>query len=300
MLLLYPHAFQSLIFNNMASKRIKEFGLALIPGDLVYRNKDELDVELELDEGITELSKEGEECEGKTTDDNETSTATNANSADAQSSESIFKRKVKPLTEEDIASGSYTIYDVVLPLPGHDITYPDNVVGSWYKEILEKYELSSEKLKHSVKLFAMAGAYRRLVVKPKDMSWEFRSYAKPQETLILSDLELLKGKKLEDFKEEGGENVYEALILDFCLPTAVYATMMIRELLKSDTSAAAQTLLQQAALKDADKTTEVESKDVEEKVEAGNLPCEKRKAVESDNASDQPTKIAKSNEESVE
>ncbi|TMW52189.1 hypothetical protein DOY81_002748 [Sarcophaga bullata] len=295
MLLLYPHAFQSLIFNNMASRRIKEFGLSLIPGDLVYRNKDELDVELELDEDITELSKEGEVSEERATDDNEASAAMNANSADTNSSESIFKRKVKPLTEEDIDSGNYTIYDVVLPLPGHDITYPDNVVGSWYTEILEKYELSSEKLKHSVKLFAMAGAYRRLVVKPKDMSWEFRSYAKPQETLILSDLELLKGKKLEDFKEKGAENMYEALILDFCLPTAVYATMMIRELLKCDTSAAAQTLLQQAALKDADKTTEVE-----EKVETGKLSAEKRKAEEIDNVSDQPAKIVKSNEELVE
>lgn len=295
MLLLYPHAFQSLIFNNMASRRIKDFGLSLVPGDLVYRNKDELDVDIELDVETTELSKEDEDNEENAAD-NETSTATNANSEERHNSESVFKRKVKPLTEEDIASGNYTIYDVVLPLPGHDITYPNNIVGTWYKEILEKYELSSEKLKHNVKLFAMAGAYRRLVVKPKDMTWEFRSYAKPQETLIVSDLELLKGKKLEDFKEEGSENIYDALILDFCLPTAVYATMMIRELLKCDTSAAAQTILQQAALKDADKAADVERKNVENIVETENLSAEKRKAPESDTVSDQPTKILKSNE----
>ncbi|KAM7358136.1 pseudouridine synthase 7 [Cochliomyia hominivorax] len=243
MLLLYPHAFQSLIFNNMASRRIKEFGLTLMPGDLVYRNKEDEDIDMETAELEEEQIQSEYKEEKETTDDNE-----EKSEQEKTDNESIFKRKVKPLTEEDIASGLYTIYDVVLPLPGHDITYPNNIVGTWYEELLEQYELSSEKLKHNVKMFAMAGAYRKLVLKPTNMSWEFRSYTDPNETLILSDFELLKGKTIKDFKVEGEGN-YEALLLDFCLPPAAYATMMLRELLKCDTSAAAQTNLQQSVLK---------------------------------------------------
>lgn len=251
MLLLYPHAFQSLIFNNMASRRIKEFGLTLMPGDLVYRNTDDLDIDMET----TELEQE-QETEQLTAEDNEEKTEVK----DDNETESIFKRKVKPLTEEDITSGSYTIYDVVLPLPGHDITYPKNIVGTWYEEILEKYELSSEKLKHNVKLFAMAGAYRKLVIKPAHMSWEFKSYADPNETLILSDVEILKKKTLDDFKV-AGEAKYEALLLDFCLPPAAYATMMLRELLKFDTSASAQTSLQQSVLNEKRKVEDNDDDD---------------------------------------
>jgi tRNA pseudouridine13 synthase len=38
------------------------------------------------------------------------------------------------LTDENVAD--YSITDVVLPLPGYDIRYPENDSGTWYKELL--------------------------------------------------------------------------------------------------------------------------------------------------------------------
>ncbi|XP_005179284.1 pseudouridylate synthase 7 homolog [Musca domestica] len=257
MLLLYPHAFQSLVFNQLASRRIKEFGLKLIPGDLVYRNKDDLDEDIEITET---LQAEDAEEQGVCEESQEETEAQQPETDNTNNSESIFKRKVKALTEEDIQSGSYNIYDVVLPLPGHDITYPNNEIATWYEETLAQYNLSSEKLKHNVKTFSMAGAYRKILIKPTEMSWEFRSYATPEDTLILSDFEKFKGKTLDDLKgkrgnnnasEGGDDKKYQALILDFCLPTAAYATMMLRELLKCDTSAAHQTAMETAAMKES-------------------------------------------------
>lgn len=265
MLLLYPHAFQSLIFNNIASRRIKEFGLKLIPGDLVYRNKEELDDLVEVEEEITpdeDLEENQNDDEEETSVDKTTDAEETNKSIVTENTESIFKRKVKALTEEDIKTGDYTIFDVVLPLPGYDITYPGNEIATWYEEMLATYNLTSEKLKHNVKTFAMAGAYRKLLLKPTEMSWEFRTYATPEQTLILSDFELLKGKTLEQPEAEGADK-YQALIVDFCLSTSAYATMMLRELLKSDTSASFQTSLQNAALKEAG----ADSKEVEEKAQ---------------------------------
>lgn len=136
--------------------------------------------------------------------------------------------------------------------------------------------------------------------------WD-RSYSTPEETLILSDFELFKGKKVEDFKVEGNETKYDALLLDFCLPPAAYATMMLRELLKCDTSAAAQTILQQAALKETttDDSTEQETQQVDlnkdlsaEENETSVTAGEKRKASDNEDEDDsqKPAKLLKDNE----
>lgn len=35
-MLLYIHSFQSIVWNRIISRRIKEFGLTVLPGDLIY------------------------------------------------------------------------------------------------------------------------------------------------------------------------------------------------------------------------------------------------------------------------
>lgn len=48
-----------------------------------------------------------------------------------------------------------------------------------------------------------------------------------------------------------------ALVVDFCLPSSTYATMVLREILKQDTSASHQTLLNKAEA-DAAKVTDTD------------------------------------------
>uniref|UniRef100_A0A0K8TWP2 Pseudouridylate synthase 7 n=1 Tax=Bactrocera latifrons TaxID=174628 RepID=A0A0K8TWP2_BACLA len=284
MLLLYPHSFQSFVFNRIASRRIKEHGFKLIPGDLVYRNKEEMDEDI-----IEKCDLDSTTDIGKCEDNQEVKEDAETPASDAKNEDSIFKRKVKALTEEDIVSGNYTLFDVVLPLPGHDITYPSNEIGAWYEEILAEYGLSSEKLRHKVKTFAMAGAYRKLLICPRDLTWKFRKYSTPEETLIASDWDRIAGKA-DKIENTEGTGDLKALLLDFCLPPSVYATMFLRELLKSDTSAAQQLKIEideMSKVRDKQQTPKVnESKEDAAHVESVNevATTEKRKLTADETA----------------
>ncbi|KAG8225012.1 hypothetical protein J437_LFUL006023 [Ladona fulva] len=123
--------------------------------------------------------------------------------------------------------------DIVLPLPGYDITYPNNIVAEWYEEILKIDGLSSASLKQNVRKYSLSGSYRKVICHPKDFSWSSVQYNDPTVELVQSDLQRLKGESIPERVEDGP---YKAVILDFCLPPSAYATMFLRDLLKCDTS----------------------------------------------------------------
>lgn len=124
LLMLYTHAYQSLIFNKLASTR-RNLGLKVLEGDLVFK-EDGIQTELVVDDNVAVEDEKADEEEEK---------------------ESKFKELVRPLTKEDVESGKFTIFDIVLTLPGFDITYPSNSIGPMYEEMMAKDGLSSEKLK---------------------------------------------------------------------------------------------------------------------------------------------------------
>lgn len=65
---------------------------------------------------------------------------------------------VKVATEEDISS--YSIEDIVMPLPGYDIKYPQHVAKVWYEEALLTDGLDINNMRHKVKDYSVSGAYR--------------------------------------------------------------------------------------------------------------------------------------------
>ncbi|XP_030385286.1 pseudouridylate synthase 7 homolog [Scaptodrosophila lebanonensis] len=268
MLLLYPHAYQSLIFNRIASRRIREFGMKVICGDLVYVDSNETENQAmggeSINAGSEEKPSEEDAITAEITDED--------NQLDGE--ESIFKRKVRSLTAEDVASGTYKLTDVVLPLPGYDITYPSNECSTWYEEMLAEAGLSSDLLRHKDKTYALGGAYRKLLIQPSDLKWEFRRYGTPEDTLIASDWEQLNHIPVSPVPAEP-ETKYTALLLEFSLPTAAYATMLLRELLKLDTSTASQIQLEQNALKKTENDTQPKDDDkAEEFAEESKKLCE--------------------------
>ncbi|KAJ8371780.1 hypothetical protein AAFF_G00302240 [Aldrovandia affinis] len=135
---------------------------------------------------------------------------------------------------------SHSIHDVVMPLPGFDIIYPTHHLGQGYREMLKADDLDVDNMRHSVRDYSLAGAYRRIIIRPRDVSWEVIEYDDPRISLVHSDLEKLDNKPPPVYPKEGK---YKALRMDFALPSSTYATMAIREVLKMDTSIKNQTRL---------------------------------------------------------
>ncbi|XP_030747841.1 pseudouridylate synthase 7 homolog [Sitophilus oryzae] len=224
--LMYIHAFQSLIFNKMASCRIKEFGVKPVVGDLVYVDKS---VETEVESDINDMETDDTEC------------------SDAE--EKSPKPAVKALAADDLEN--YSVYDILLPLPGYDIVYPDHM-KQFYQEAIEEWGLKLEMPKQSVKTYNLGGTYRKVLGKCEDLEWKIMYFNNPTDDLIRSDLGELTGEEEPKSIENG---TYKAVIVSFNLNPCSYATMVLREMMKQNTSSNHQSLLNNYADTEDKKTT---------------------------------------------
>lgn len=102
------------------------------------------------------------------------------------------KATAHTLTAEEAKNCS--IHDIVMPLPGYDVIYPSHhgkkkilllevlprtnwfvsfspLVGKGYRELLSADGLDIDNMRHKVKDYSLAGAYRRIIIRPTDVSW---------------------------------------------------------------------------------------------------------------------------------
>ncbi|KAK8390600.1 hypothetical protein O3P69_010354 [Scylla paramamosain] len=214
---LYLHAYQSWIWNTIASRRVKKYGLKVLPGDIVRRKGSDME---EMEEDAPEA--EGEE--GKSGDEAEVKTEMESNGQNMSG--------FHFLTEEEAETTDIT--DVVLPLPGYNVEYPNNEIKEWYAEMLEADGLSFNALKHEIKAYAARGVYRRMVVVPTMVAGQVCYYRDATKPLLQSDMDKLWSVKVEDNILKEGPN--KSAIVEMTLPTSSYISVALRELLKRDTS----------------------------------------------------------------
>ncbi|XP_052753373.1 pseudouridylate synthase 7 homolog [Galleria mellonella] len=222
--LLYLHSYQSLVWNRAVSERLRRFGLRPAVGDLVpparprgrsstryglYSSTtyfcfkyesirddlgEELDAGEDAGEDLSDSETHLEDIQEETMEPMDPMEST-SDSAE-QDNKSIENKEgtkpkipVKILTEEDIESGKYTIFDIIMPLPGYNIEYPPNM-KDYYVELLQKDGLTTE-LKQKIKELSLSGAYRRVVVRPGALSHRAVRYSDPRADLLLSDRDRL-------------------------------------------------------------------------------------------------------------
>ena len=175
--LMYVHAYQSLIWNLAATYRWANYGNQVVEGDLVL---------------VEEQAKESVQQEQVDADGEVVVHTTSAHGRD--NTESPFQR-ARPLTKEEAESGKYTIFDVVLTMPGHDVLYPCYMT-KFYEETMAKEEhgsFSPHQMKRTQKEFSLSGHYRELVSRPlQKMTFEIRAYSREDEQFVETDLDRMR------------------------------------------------------------------------------------------------------------
>lgn len=272
--MMYVHSYQSYLWNNAASTRVKKYGTEqVVLGDLVYCKENP-------SEKVTGIV--GPECDDDRGDSYDT------NNEDEVSGDIHDKRNsyVKAVTTEDLNSKCYVIDDVILPMPGSRSIYPTNDIVEVYNDLTSKDGISLTDSVHNAKEFSITsvtGSYRRVFQKPIDFEWELLTYTDSNKPLVETDLDKIgKSKPIivktvcalneqkekvfdcisqlessddapkevilphdESVHDSSSQDSHTALKLTFTLPSSSYATMAIRELLKTSTSVAYQKTLNQ-------------------------------------------------------
>ncbi|MEE6480819.1 hypothetical protein FKM82_012677 [Ascaphus truei] len=120
-------------------------------------------------------------------------------------------------TEEE--SNIYSIQQVVLPMPGHSITYPTNKVGQWYNEALAKDELQACRFRIATLQLNIPGCYRHILKCPHNLSSELTLESDSQIEENTTENEVMKSSK-------------QSLAVTFSLDSSCYATVCLREMMK--------------------------------------------------------------------
>ncbi|RXI01971.1 hypothetical protein DVH24_015320 [Malus domestica] len=240
--MMYVHSYQSYLWNNAARTD------RVVLGDLVYCKGNET-------EKVTEVVTS--ECIDENGDD-----MLDPNDLGDIAETNLPEEKlnlVKAVTAEDIRSGIYTIEDVVLPMPGSRVIFPENDIADVFHDLAKKDAISLTESVHNVKeILKYVDGNVPLV----DTDLDKISKAKPakvdkedpssvngdgslhdsakQSECIDNDIADTGEKVLEvgSLSDTNPQETQMALKLSFTLPASCYATMAIRELLKTSTSVA--------------------------------------------------------------
>ena len=206
--LLYLHCYQSYLWNKSASYRIRTYGLKVVAGDLLL-----------LDNNDSQT----EEMDPKTKD---------------------FNKNIVIADENNMKSAS--IYDIVIPIIGSDNLMPNNSVSDYIESLLAEEEITIDLYRNLPKQWCVFGTYRKLFVKPEDFEYQWVTYKDPNIPLIDSDLTLIKKNKNIDQKvseklEEEHKSEVESqeklgLKLSMSLPSSTYATMLCRQITRTETT----------------------------------------------------------------
>lgn len=258
---LYVNAYQSLLWNQLASSRVAANGLAApVPGDLVFADASSAAV---ADEALTATLLHEDGC----VDSGAPSTG-EATTDDALPS-------VRVLTAADVAAGTHSIADVVIPLPGSAVTFPEHeCAGAVAVAALMRADgfvldsaLSPAAAVRSAwaagpRAFTAPGGYRRLVSAAEDVRTRLVRHARMDDDLQVSDAETLLGAvRAGGGRSAGGGGESAAVAgaavscaefpvlsaaaaaggpllavqLCFSLRSSCYATMALREVMKQST-----------------------------------------------------------------
>ena len=235
--LMYVHAYQSLVWNVVASERWKRFGAGVVEGDLVLIGKG--------------AKQAGNASADQDPDDKETGTVGLDGGSKSVGDEDDPFQRARPLSKDEADSGKWSIYDVVLPTPGFDVVYPANTIATVYEDFMGSKRgggLDPHNMRRKWRDISLSGSYRKLLARSLGAggaTYEIRPYQGDDEQLVETDLDRLRTTSGTESSSQAGRKAPEvsataptdgpptkmAVIIRLQLSSSQYATMALRELL---------------------------------------------------------------------
>lgn len=159
---------------------------------------------------------------------------------------------IHEVTQAEAAAGVFSVSDVVLPLPGYQVQYPNHAAG-WelYNTLAGEHGISLNGAPcHNVKDFSLAsltGDYRRLLHVPSDLTARVIRYSNPDDdSLAATDWDLLQQQQQQQEGSTGGSEVGNAKgPVQEDTQTADFSLQQPRDGLQGQTGALIASALQQ-------------------------------------------------------
>ena len=211
--ILYPHAYQSYIWNLTVSHRIKKYGRKLIIGDIVKKH-----------ESLYQEKNQEEDCDvpDEENDDKKKS------DKKEEKIDKIFSDNFDFVTDDNI--NKYNFDDLVIPMVGYEVYYPKNDIKDFITELLNKDNLSFKDFEYQAVNFNSTGYFRKVIEKPlNELKYDIVQHDDP-------DVDLQTPYYNVESHPQPDGNKYTSMRLVFQLPQSTYATMLFRELTKSSSS----------------------------------------------------------------
>lgn len=246
--LLCVHAYQSSVWNKAVSERIRQFGLVVVPGDLVRVTS--ASTKVAVDVAAVSSTEAQPSAEQENNIDN-----TDAEAEIVEEEEAVDSSEVHVVTAEDVSAGRFSVYDIVLPIVGSDSILPQHSIGDYIRHLLEVDGLSMESFGTCNIIYRARGTYRHILQQAKNFSFAILKYSDPHEELAVTEISKFRAMNNRKRKFEGESTAESAtgamdeetaqtdkkeanlvaLQLKFTLPPGTYATMLLRELTKQST-----------------------------------------------------------------
>jgi tRNA pseudouridine13 synthase len=219
------HAYQSYIWNMSASERVHKYGLVCIEGDLVSVGASGPDIDVET---VDDNCEDGEGSQSVEDTQETASKQVKEESKEDKIKDNSFQNsknrsEIRVLTSEDIAANIFTIKDVILPLPGHNIKLPTNDIGSFYLNLLSKDGISLEFFAKCLPAHRMNGAYRRLIQMPTDFEWNYFEYNDPNEELVPTESSYLRQMSMDKSSKRRDDARNFEIPLEYSLESKPYS-----------------------------------------------------------------------------
>lgn len=188
MRLMYVHAYQSLIWNKAATARWEAFGGTVVEGDLVL-------VSEHPDPDSVSAAVMTEDADGEVVihaqDDDRARSATKTDN---------FER-ARPVTGKEADAKKFSIFDIVLPLPGFDVLYPSPPAygEAFYKKVMAEDGLDPGDMRRGQKDFSLSGGYRKVVARiGGSFDVQVHRYKVEDEQFVETDRERVLGRSRND------------------------------------------------------------------------------------------------------